>query len=231
MAKETTATTKMGKLDTHLSSLWVLAALFVAVFVTICIYVYAGKQSDLPDREFPNTTIKGDLIVENELQVRGHIKGAFYKISEVNDANNVIAASEDGTIFVINDGDHTATLPQATTELIGAKFKFIIGNVTVTNINLQSSGAQQNIYGVAVISAANAGPTSFNQATGENKRKINLDGSTQGGVIAGGAGIAFPLNVIEFTCVAAARPGVNTDCWFAEAQLMGSGLLASPFVN
>lgn len=67
MAKETTATTKMGKLDSHLSSLWVLAALFVAVFVTICIYVYAGKQSDLPAREFPDTTIKGDLTVDNAI--------------------------------------------------------------------------------------------------------------------------------------------------------------------
>lgn len=70
MAKESTATTKMGKLDSHLSSLWVLAALFVAVFVTICIYVYAGKQSDLPAREFPDTTIKGNLTVDGVLNTR-----------------------------------------------------------------------------------------------------------------------------------------------------------------
>ena len=61
MAKESTATTKMGKLDSHLSSLWVIAALFIAVFITICIYVYAGEQKDLPQRHFGDVEINGEL--------------------------------------------------------------------------------------------------------------------------------------------------------------------------
>ena len=57
--KEEVAKTRMGKLDTHLSSLWVIAALFIAVFVTICIYVYAGEQEDLPERKFGDISVNG----------------------------------------------------------------------------------------------------------------------------------------------------------------------------
>lgn len=59
--KEVAAKTRMGNLDTHLSSLWVIAALFIAVFVTICIYVYAGEQKDLPQRHFGDVEINGEL--------------------------------------------------------------------------------------------------------------------------------------------------------------------------
>jgi len=68
--KEEVAKTRMGKLDTHLSSLWVIAALFIAVFVTICIYVYAGEQKDLPQRHFGDVEINGELSGPGQLFTR-----------------------------------------------------------------------------------------------------------------------------------------------------------------
>jgi len=103
MAKESTATTKMGKLDSHLSSLWVLAALFVAVFVTICIYVYAGKQSDLPAREFPDTTVKGNLTVDG-----GSFNSKIFKTNDPTLATDTAALTDDQILSGVINATPTA---------------------------------------------------------------------------------------------------------------------------
>ena len=110
-------TTTVSGLGIHVSLLW-LTVLFV--FVSVIVIGYAGQQEHLAKRELPDTDVNGNLKVTKDLQVRGQVKGPIYKIAEKVTADNVITASEAGTVFTIDDANNNSTLPNATADLIVA---------------------------------------------------------------------------------------------------------------
>lgn len=211
---------------THISILWVLV-----LFSVLCVAVVllAGYQDGLITRKFGSVDVNGDLMVTTDLQVRGQIKGPVYKLAEKVTADNVITASEAGTVFSIDDANNNTTLPNATTALIGSTFKFLIVGEDATSIDISGHDTNQCLFGTAVLSKSAAASEAFVQASGGSNSKITLNGSTTGGLVVGATGDTGALNVLEFTCVAAAVSGTDTDCWYVEAQLMGSGTLATPF--
>jgi len=219
-------TTTVSGLGIHVSLLW-LTVLFV--FVSVIVIGYAGQQEHLAKRELPDTDVNGNLKVTKDLQVRGQVKGPIYKIAEKVTADNVITASEAGTVFTIDDANNNSTLPNATADLIGSKFKFIIVGEDATSVDISGHDTNQCLFGTAVLSKSAAVSEAFVQPAGGSNSKITLNGTTTGGLVTGATGDTGTLNVLEITCVAAAVSGTDTDCWYVEAHLMGSGTLATPF--
>jgi len=247
---------RIGGAGWHLTShLIAIAALFVACFAITGYITFRDDsvppaaletdQSADDDLKVDNVTAKsldvsgasalagtlavtGATTVGGTLRSKGLLSGALYNTVEVVTADNVITAAEAGTVYIINDADHTATLPTATEALIGSKFKFIVSTADATDIDIDGNDANQCLFGYVMMTKEAEKAVHFVQAAAGSNSKIQLDGTTTGGE-SGGTGDTAGPSELEFTCVAAAVTGTDTDCWFVTGTLHGSGTLATPF--
>jgi len=193
--KEEVAKTRMGKLDTHLSSLWVIAALFIAVFVTICIYVYAGEQEELPERKFGDISVNGRATTGS-----GFVASNNLKILTTAGISGITTPLETNTKYFVEEVLHQGgTCLQLPVNATHGDTINIFGTSAVSNGSslyiLAPHGVSFNHRSVLTRSFGASGRTTGTQAGSEtNYNSIRIIGETQGG---GGAGYNIDCTYID----------------------------------
>jgi fructoselysine-6-P-deglycase FrlB-like protein len=116
---------------THIKWLWVVALLSIAMFVTVCYYVYDGQQQNLNTRKFNSVDVTEGTV---------NVKNGGYYVQATNKSTGVTANTPAGVITT-----HNTVLAAG-----------VSGSFTVTNnkvraddvvvVSIGASGATTNSY-------------------------------------------------------------------------------------
>ena len=135
-----------------------------------------------------------------------------------------LTAAETNTVFLIDDAALVLVLPAVSDDTVGVKYKFLVTDKEITGFTIKSQGNGHYFSGYALITKE-ANEVEHFVPDGNSNSEINLNGGTTGGKNSGGTGDTPNINQIVATCIS----GDAGAAWFVEAQLHGSGGIATPF--
>jgi len=153
---------------THIKWLWVIALLSVAMFVTVCYYVYAGQQQDLSTRQFNNVDVTDGTV---------HVKNGGLYNQATSKATGVTANTPSGVITTFN----TAMGASGIATFVVTNNKVKVDDVVVVSIG--ASGATAGAYSALVTEVANGSfdITLRNESGGALTENININYILLGG--------------------------------------------------
>lgn len=186
---------------THISILWVLVLFSV---LCVAIVLLAGYQEGLQTRKFGDVDVDGNLKVTGGITTEGSVN--------LESNTTLSKSSHAGRLLRTNDADGVFTLPSITSSDIGAEYNFVIETAaTGAGMSIKTDGTDKFFGYANMLTSGVSGIAFF--STSATDDVITMNGSTTGGEVG---------STLNIRTVADGK-------YFVEANLVSSGIVATPF--
>jgi len=159
-----------------------------------------------------STTFSGPIISQNGFITQG--SGAVVDVANNTNTLALTVADHAGRIVKTNDATLAIVLPTITTATLGAVYTIFVETTAASLISIATDGTDKFVGSINVIDTDSSGAM-YGFAPAAANDFINMNGTTTGGI----AG-----SVVVITALA-------TNKYMVQGNLLGSGVVATPFAN